>query len=330
MPRGPSSRGRSSASSSSARPIRNRSPRATKAPPPRPADHVLRLELGAQAARAADARRAGPHRRSIGGEREKRRPVALVGDPAAHGAGGARHRGPPLLRASRRRSDRHGRRAPLEHARHSARTSPAPARSRSSSCATSSCRKFEGMTLQDGAARSRCGASCSRSGCRSSSRRARSKDEILEMYLNDVPLGQRGSFAHRRRRRGRAAVLRQGRQQPDARRGGDDRRRHPVAVGAVAVQQPGALPRAAQRRAAGDGRRRLRHAGGRRRAPSRSRSPSCSARSKPRRRTSSTSSARRSPSSIRASRRRRRRRSTSTRRSTCTCSASRRTPCATA
>ncbi len=61
------------------------------------------------------------------------------------------------------------------------------------------------------------------------------------MYLNDMPLGQRGSFAHLRRRRGGAAVLRQGRQQRHARRSGDDRRRHPVAVGALAVQQPGAL-----------------------------------------------------------------------------------------
>ena len=37
------------------------------------------------------------------------------------------------------------------------------------------------------------------------------KDEILELYLNDVYLGHRGSFAHARRRRGLAHLLRQGR-----------------------------------------------------------------------------------------------------------------------
>ena len=46
----------------------------------------------------------------ISGEREKRRPVALSAIPAADGAGRARDRGSPLLRASGRRSDRHRRR----------------------------------------------------------------------------------------------------------------------------------------------------------------------------------------------------------------------------
>ena len=91
-----------------------------------------------------------------------------------------------------------------------------------------------------------------------------SKDEILEMYLNDMPLGQRGSFAI-------VGV-------PEAARlfFGKDVSNvtlaeaatiagvYPVAVRAVAVQQPGALQGAAQRRAAGDGRRRLRR---RRRSP---------------------------------------------------------------
>ena len=97
-----------------------------------------------------------------------------------------------------------------------------------------------------------------------------SKDEILEMYLNDMTARPARLVRDRRRRRGGAAVLRQGRQQPDAGRSGDDRRRHPVAVGAVAVQQPGPLPGAPQRRAAGDGRRRLRH----RRTPPTARSTS--------------------------------------------------------
>ena len=66
---------------------------------------------------------------------------------------------------------------------------------------------------------------------------------------------------------------------------------HPVAVGALAVQQPRALPGAPQRRAAGDGRRRLHRGGAAARRAATSRSSSCSARSKPRRRTSSTTSA---------------------------------------
>ena len=89
--------------------------------------------------------------------------------------------------------------------------------------------------------------------------RKASKDEILELYLNDVYLGQRGSFAHPRRRRSGAAVLRQGRQQPHARRSGDDRRRDPVAVACRRSTTPERAQGAAQRRAAGDGRRRLHH-----------------------------------------------------------------------
>ena len=181
-----------------------------------------------------------------------------VGHPAAHDAGRARDRGPPLLRASRAsirsawsarsstnvpRQARYLAGAQHDHAAAGAQRLPA-----------------EDVRRHDaagGARRSRRAASCSKSGCRSSSTQRASKDEILEMYLNDMPLGQRGSFGDRRRRRSVAAVLRQGRQQRHARRSGDDRRRHPVAVGAVAVQQPGALQGAPQRRAAGDGRRRL-------------------------------------------------------------------------
>ena len=58
------------------------------------------------------------------------------------------------------------------------------------------------------------------------------------MYLNDVPLGQRGSFAIFGVAEALAAVLRQRRQQRDAGRSGDDRRRHSTALGALAIQQP--------------------------------------------------------------------------------------------
>ena len=51
------------------------------------------------------------------------------------------------------------------------------------------------------------------------------KDEILELYLNDVYLGNRGSFAMHGVAGGRAHLLRQGRQQPHAVRSGADRRR---------------------------------------------------------------------------------------------------------
>ena len=42
------------------------------------------------------------------------------------------------------------------------------------------------------------------------------KDEILELYLNDVYLGNRGSFALHGVAEASKIYLRQGRQQPDA------------------------------------------------------------------------------------------------------------------
>ena len=53
----------------------------------------------------------------VTGSREKRRRVALEAIPAAHAAGGARHRGPPLLLPPRRRPHPHGRRARHQPAR---------------------------------------------------------------------------------------------------------------------------------------------------------------------------------------------------------------------
>ena len=59
------------------------------------------------------------------------------------------------------------------------------------------------------------------------------KDQILELYLNDVCARSARLVRDPRRRRSGAPVLRQGRQQPHAGRGRDDRRRHPVAVAAT-------------------------------------------------------------------------------------------------
>ena len=84
---------------------------------------------------------------------------------------------------------------------------------------------FPGMTLQDAREKSLRRKLLEIVGRRSSSRTRASKDEILEMYLNDMTLGQRGSFAIVGVAGSVAAVLRQGRQQRHARRSGDDRRR---------------------------------------------------------------------------------------------------------
>ena len=72
-----------------------------------------------------------------------------------------------------------------------------------------------------------------------------SKDQILELYLNDVSLGQRGSFAIHGVAEAARLFFAQGHLQRLAGRGGDDRRRHPVAVAAVAVQQSRSAPRSA-------------------------------------------------------------------------------------
>ena len=168
--------------------------RAKKPPPPRAADRVQRLELGDQAERAADARRAGADR----ARRRRAREAAAGGargDPRAHAAGGARDRGSPLLRASRRRSDRHGRRGALEHPRQArlhrrrqhdhaaARAQRLPAED------------VSGHDAAGGARRSRSRRKLLEIWVSFIITTRASKDEILEMYLNDMPLGQRGSFA---------------------------------------------------------------------------------------------------------------------------------------
>ena len=259
-----SSRASSCASCSSdrRRPTCRKAPRA--APPPRPADRVLRLELGARPSERLDARRAAAdvaHRR-----RAREAPARrAVGDPAARDAGGARDRGSALLLSPRRRSDRHRRRGPHEHPRQ-ARLH----RRREHDHAAAGAQRVPAAVPGDDAARtrarSRSGASCSRVCVALVLDTRASKDEILEMYLNDMPLGQRGSFAI-------VGV-------PEAARlfFGKDVSNVTLAEAATmagVLQSPSALspfnnpdavPGAPQRRAAGDGRRRLHR---RRRSPTR-------------------------------------------------------------
>ena len=211
------------------------------------------------AERAADARRAAAdraHRR-----RARKAPAgAARGDPAAHAAGGARDRGSPLLRASRRRSDRHRRRACSRNLR-GKRTYLAGG----STITQQLVRNVFLPTVRrhDAAGGARAidrGASCSRVWCRSCSTQRASKDEILELYLNDVSLGQRGSFGDPRRRRRRRGCS-------SARTSATCTLAEAATIAGV-IQSPSALSpfnnptrcqRAAQRRAAGDGRRRLHH-----------------------------------------------------------------------
>ena len=89
------------------------------------------------------------------------------------------------------------------------------------------------------------------------------KDQILELYLNDVVLGQRGPFAIHGV--GEAARIFFGKDvnNVSVSEAADDRGPDPVAVGALAVPQSGAGARAAQRRAHRDGPGGLHHARGR-------------------------------------------------------------------
>ena len=247
---------------------------------------------------------------------------AAVGAAVADGRSGARDRRPALLLAPgcRSRSAWSARSSPTRSA--IVRTWKAPARSRSSWRAISSSPRrwrIEQQTRQ-----------------RSLRRKLReqfmaivldiraTKDEVLELYLNDVYLGNRGSFAIHGV--AEAARLYFGKDVNNLSLG-------EAATIAGIIQSPDTLSpfnapaRARERRnvvlrAMATRRLHLGRCGRARRRRSRfRRSP---ARSTPRRRTSSTSSARRSRSSSRPSRRRPRP-SMSTRRSTCTCSGSRRT-----
>ena len=258
MPRVPELKGQAGPRGvSAAAASRSRSPRRKHGARRRASpDRVQRLELGAQAERARDARRAGADRAR---------------------AASARSAGRSRWRRSRRACSRR-----CSRSRTAASTStPASIRSASSArCSRTSAasarydrparstitqqvarnvflpKMFPGMTLQEAREKSLRRKLLEIWVSLIITTRA-SKDAILEMYLNDMTLGQRGSF-------GIVGV-------PEAARlfFGKDVSNvtlaeaatiagvYPVAVGAVAVQQPGALQGTAQRRPAGDGRRRL-------------------------------------------------------------------------
>jgi penicillin-binding protein 1B len=196
MPRGPETKGQvvRVVFQRPARAITPAAARATarKAPPPRPADRVLNLQLGTRPAERLmlDA----PVLTALmKGEREKRRPVALSAIPdrmiqavlAIEDHRFYDHPGvDPIGALGAVFSYLTGRRSYLAGGstitQQLVRNVFLP--------------KFEGMTLQDARARTLKRKVLEIWVSLVLTRRA-SKDAILEMYLNDIPLGQRGSFA---------------------------------------------------------------------------------------------------------------------------------------
>ena len=83
------------------------------------------------------------------------------------------------------------------------------------------------------------------------------KDQVLELYLNDVSLGQRGSFAIHGVPEAARMFFGKDVQNLTLSEAATIAGRHPVAVPAVAVQQPRARDGTPQRRPARDGRRRV-------------------------------------------------------------------------
>ena len=165
---------------------------ARKAPPPRPADRVLNLELGSKPAERLTLD-APVLTALMTGEREKRRPVALSAIPdrmiqavlAIEDHRFYDHPGvDPIGALGAVFSYLTGRRSYLAGGstitQQLVRNVFLP--------------KFEGMTLQDARARTLKRKVLEIWVSLVLTRRA-SKDAILEMYLNDIPLGQRGSFA---------------------------------------------------------------------------------------------------------------------------------------
>jgi len=174
------------------RPAAAAKPQTRKAPPPRPADRVLGLELGKKSADRV-VLDAPVLTAIVNGEREKRRPVALAAIPdrmvkavlAIEDHRFYDHPGvDPIGVLGAMFSYATGRRTYLAGGstitQQLVRNVFLP--------------KFEGMTLQEARERTLKRKMLEVWVSLVLSRRA-SKDAILEMYLNDIPLGQRGSFA---------------------------------------------------------------------------------------------------------------------------------------
>ncbi|HEY7289607.1 MAG TPA: PBP1A family penicillin-binding protein [Vicinamibacterales bacterium] len=165
---------------------------AAKKPPTRPADRVLQLELGTHASErlTLDA----PVLASlVSGEREKRRPVALAAIPSRMTQA--------VLAIEDRRFYEHPGIDPIGMmgAAFSYATGRRTYLAGGSTVTQQLVRnvflpKFDGMTLQTARERSTRRKLLEIWVSIVLTQRA-SKDEILEMYLNDIPLGQRGSFA---------------------------------------------------------------------------------------------------------------------------------------
>jgi len=165
--------------------------RTKKAPPPRPADRVQRLEIGTKPSErmTLDA----PVLTALGGEREKRRPVALAAIPARMQQAVLaiedrrfyEHPGfDPIGMVGAVLSNMRGKRAYTAGAstitQQVARNVFLP-------------KMFPGMTLQEARQKSIRRKMLEIWVSFIITTRA-SKDAILEMYLNDMTLGQRGSF----------------------------------------------------------------------------------------------------------------------------------------
>ena len=185
VPRDGDRQGQTRAASPFAAPARRR--RARRARPT-----IERCPHRKQALDERRARRAAHHRARPRGAREAARRAARR-DPAAHGPGGDRDRGSPLLRSPRHRSHRHDARGRSPTSSAARSTCAAAARSRSSSCSNT----FLSAMLGHRARRSEKTPQRKFTEWLMSIalERRLSKDQILELYLNDVSLGQRGSFA---------------------------------------------------------------------------------------------------------------------------------------
>jgi penicillin-binding protein 1B len=162
-----------------------------KAPPPRPADRVLRLDIGLKQTEKLNLD--APVLTALGTEREKRRPVALAAIPqrmrqavlAIEDRRFYEHPGfDPIGMVGALISNIRGKRAYTAGAstitQQVARNVFLP-------------KMFPGMTLQEARAKSIRRKALEIWVSFIMTTRA-SKDEILEMYLNDMTLGQRGSF----------------------------------------------------------------------------------------------------------------------------------------